>query len=269
MPTDRTASTADVPIRWHWLIQWFRWYANGFVRKHFHAVRLAKSSAPLPEGDAPIIVVLNHPSWWDPMIAALLTDLFPNRPAYAPIHQRELQKYRFFRRLGFFGLDPENPRAAVRFLQIAEQICRQPRAMLWITAQGEFVDVRQRPIQLRSGVGHLAARLETGWILPLALEYSFWTEKTPEALARFGPAIALESVPDCSGKQWTERISQAVTENCDALAGDVQTRDPARFFTLLAGRTGIGGVYDAWRNLRAWVRGDRFHPGHAHPESPP
>ena len=34
--------------------------------------------------------------------------------------------------------------------------------------------------------GRLARRLDAGIILPLAIEYPFWSEKTPEALLAFG-----------------------------------------------------------------------------------
>ena len=41
----------------------------------------------------------------------------------------------------------------------------------------------------------------------------------------------------------------------DALASDAATRDPARFVTLLAGRTSVNPVYDGWRRALALVRG--------------
>ena len=43
------------------------------------------------------------------------------------------------------------------------------------------------------------------------------------------------------------------------------SRDPAKFTTLLAGKTGVGGVYDWWRRLKAWVRGRKFDASHEAP----
>jgi hypothetical protein len=34
---------------------------------------------------------------------------------------------------------------------------------------------------------------------------------------------------------------------------------------LVSGRAGVGGVYDGWRRLGAWVRGERFRAEHATP----
>ena len=40
------------------------------------------------------------------------------------------------------------------------------------------------------------------------------------------------------GKAWTARIEAALTRTLDALNGDAMSRDPARFRTLLGGKTG-------------------------------
>ena len=48
----------------------------------------------------------------------------------------------------------------------------------------------------------------------------------------------------------------------DALALDAQSRDPARFLTLVDGSAGVGGVYDLWRRARGWGGGHRLRPAH-------
>ena len=45
------------------------------------------------------------------------------------------------------------------------------------------------PRSTRPGVGHLAARLTRGWVVPIAVEYSFWTESKSEALVRIGETL--------------------------------------------------------------------------------
>jgi hypothetical protein len=53
-----------------------------------------------------------------------------------------------------------------------------------------------------------------------------------------------------------------LTLTMDELAKDVISRDASRFTTLVAGRTGIGGVYDFWRRLKAKVTGQKFSTSH-------
>lgn len=262
-------SASDIPRRTLWLVRGFEKYTKGYVAKNFHAVRLSRSGY-LPGPDetlsGPLLVALNHPSWWDPLIGLVLaTRFWPDRAHYAPIEADGLAKYRFLERLGFFGVEPGSARGARAFLRQSLAILSQPGSMVWLTAQGRFVDPRERPVQLKEGVGHLAHRLRAGYVLPMALEYPFWTERTPEALVRFGTPLSLEaSAPGrpVTPAAWTERIAMALQEAQDGLEAEALGRDPATFETVLGGRVGVGGVYDGWRRLKAAIRGERFDGSH-------
>lgn len=245
-----------------WFFNGFRdYYLPRYLRKHFHAVRLAKGGAAVPVS-GPLIVVMNHPGWWDPLIACELSRRFaPGTEHFGAIDADALAVYPFFRKLGLIGVDVRSVRGAAEFLRAATTLLRKPNRAFWVTAQGEFADVRRRPLGLRSGVGHLAARLEAGFVVPVAVEYTFWQERLPEVLVRVGEPLPVGG--ELPGKEWTRRVEAALTATMDALAADAQTGDPGRFETLLGGRVGAGGVFDAWRRAKAVVTRKRFVPGHA------
>ena len=253
-------TTGDLPPRSERLFRWFRWYARRYCAKHLHAVRLAKwGAAPTLVG--PAIIVMNHPSWWDPLLAYVLSGLFPNRVHWGVIESEGLRQYRFLGRAGLFGVEPGTPRGARQFLCSARAILADPGGTIWLTGQGRFADVRERPTDLRAGVGHLASHLDSGVIVPLAVELTFWEQRTPEALAAFGEPL------DCagfqrSGREWTAAIEQALESTQNRLAADAISRDPSRFELLIHGRAGVGGVYDVWRRMTAWLRSDRFSAEH-------
>jgi len=255
-----------LPPRWGWLFHRFQRYSERYLSRHFHAIRLSKSSPPLPSGEEPLLVVLNHPSWWDPMIGMALAPLFKNYVQYAAIHAEAVAKYRFFQRIGFVGVDASSLRGAAEFLRVGQAILAEPRRAFWVTAQGRFTDVRERPLALRSGVGHLASRLERGLVLPIAIEYSFWNERTPEALVRFGDPLAISDHRHLNGKAWTALIEASLTKALDVLNTETMSREPSRFQTIIKGRTGIGGMYDLWRRTMSWARGRRFDPSHGDDE---
>ncbi len=260
---DRLTREVELPRHSLWLLRLFRWYAQRYVRKHFHVLRLSKSGQPFPPaGDTPLLIVLNHPSWWDPMICLVLSRLMAEREHFGPIDAEAVKRYGFFKKLGFVGVDTKTLRGATEFIRTGTTILSQPNRVYWVTAQGRFTDVRERPLAIQAGVGHLAARLHRGIVLPLAFEYTFWTERTPEALVRVGEPLSIMEHPGLSGKAWTALIETAMTENLDALNSEAMTRDPGKFSTLLSGKSGVGGPYDWWRRLKAWVRGERFDPSH-------
>jgi 1-acyl-sn-glycerol-3-phosphate acyltransferase len=245
-----------------------RWFADGFrdvylpryLRKRVHAVRLARGSASVPES-GPYLVAMNHPGWFDPLTAVWLTRRFP--PAvehFGAIDRDALTVYRFFRWLGMVGVDTKSVRGAAEFLRTATTLLAKPDRAFWITAQGAFADVRKRPLNLRSGVGHLAARMAGGWVLPVAVEYPFWAERTPEVLIRVGDPLPAGGG---TGRDWTRRVEESLTATMDALAIDSLSRDEGRFETLLGGSAGAGGVFDLWRRAKSAVTGRRFVAGHA------
>ena len=167
---------------------------------------------------------------------------------------------RVFERMGVFGIALDTPRGAARFLSTSLRILSDPASILWITAEGEFADVRRRPLQLRPGIAHLARRVPGAVILPLAVEYPFWNESRPEALVRFGDPI--ESGPQRTVAGWTGHLEAELTRTMDGLAAEAVQRDPRRFQTLLRGGGGVGGIYDLYRRSRAFAAGRRFDPRH-------
>jgi 1-acyl-sn-glycerol-3-phosphate acyltransferase len=249
-------------------ITWFMTaYMRRHARRHFHGVRLAHGSVPTLDPDQGVIVYTNHPSWWDPVMCVLLqARAFPRRRGYAPMEADALSRYNVLRRIGVFGLEPGTRRGAVQFLKVGAGILRTPNTVLWVTAEGSFTDPRQRPVQLRPGVAHLLHKHPNVVAIPLALEFPFWNESTPEALARFGDPI----MPDVnrSVAEWDALLTERLTRTMDHLARDAMTRDAARFDSLVAGKVGVGGIYDLWRRLAAALRGQRARLEHEQPHHP-
>lgn len=240
--------------------RFFSWYACRLLRKHFTAVRLSKTSHRFGGlGQEPLVIYLNHPSWWDPMVGlALARHLFPDRRHYAPIDARALERYRFFSRLGFFGIDMGQPAGGTRFLRTAMRITRTPGTVLWITAQGHFTDPRQRPIELQPGLAHLAHRMTAGWIVPLALDYPFWDQKLPEVLIRFGEPIAPAELGTMNINDANQLLATRLEQSQDSLLLETMTRKPELFEPLLSGTVGTHKLYDAWGWLKAKLQGRTF-----------
>ncbi|MFM7149195.1 MAG: lysophospholipid acyltransferase family protein [Gemmataceae bacterium] len=233
------------------------------MKKGFHGVRLSRSGLPPVLDGKPLVVVLNHPSWWDPLLGVVLADHFAAYKHFVPIDAAALKQYRLFEPLGFFGVEVGSPAGALAFLKTASTILGLPNHALWITAQGRFTDPRERPVELRQGVGHLVRRLENAVVLPLAIEYPFWKERYPEALAHFGSPIEIGRGRDLTVSQWMTRIETGLTQAMDDLAAAAQSQDPGKFDTLLGGTVGVGGVYDWYRRTRAKLAGKPFSASHA------
>jgi phytoene desaturase len=267
-PLAERAGDIPLPRPSAWLLRLFTRYVRRYLTRNFRALRLSRGGRPEVPAEGPLVIVLNHPSWWDPLVAIVLKDLFPRHSHYAPIGAAALGRYRFFERLGFFGVEQGTRQGALAFLRTGAAVLARPDTALWVTAQGRFTDPRERPVRLRPGVAHLLRRLEGGVVLPLALEYPFWEERYPEALARFGTPVPIGRGRDRPVDDWLGRIEAGLGATQDALAAEARRRDPKAFEVLVGGKAGVGGVYDLWRRLRAWLRGGRFRSAHGSEEFP-
>lgn len=252
-----------LPRRSEWRVRLFTRYFKRWMGKNFHAVRLSLSGQPPPLDGRPLLVVLNHPSWWDPLMGMVLAERLAGYKHFVPIDAAALRQYRLFEPLGFFGVEIGTVEGALTFLRTGTAVLSNRHHAVWVTAQGRFTDPRVRPVELRPGVGHLARRLNDVVILPLAIEYPFWQERYPEALAHFGSPIEVRLGRSHTIEEWMVKIKAGLIQALDDLAAAAQSQDADRFEALVGGNVGVGGVYDWWRHLKARLAGRRFRPEHA------
>ncbi len=244
------------------LLRFFDGYLAFYVRRHFHALRLAHA-ARFPRDARPLIVVINHASWWDPLTSIVLSrHLLPQADHYAPIDALALGKYGILRKLGLFPVEQNTPRGGVQFLRAAQHILAEPNSLLWLTPQGHFTDVRTRPVVFKSGLDTLLRRMtqvaSQVTVLPLAYEYTFWDERLPELLTNCGEPVLINGDAASPGTQ----IEAALARTQNELAELAATREPARFEPVMAGRAGVSGIYSLYQRSRAALTGKAYRPEH-------
>ena len=99
-------------------------------------------------------------------------------------------------------------------------------------------------------------------LLPLALEYPFWEERR----RRRWPASARRSPPadaDLGAADWTPILESDLEAAQDALAARRSPATRPASTSCSAAAAGVGGVYDAWRRLKARFGGERSGPSTA------
>lgn len=229
----------------------FAWYTRRLLSKKFFAVRITESGLETLRtfaDNGPGVVIMNHASWWDPLIGFhLARTLTPNHAALAPMQLDQLKKFAFFRKVGVFGLDPDAPRALRAMSDyLRDRWNANPRTILWITPQGELTDVRAS-LKLRPGAAACAALRADVSCAALAIELGFWNEQRPE--------LFLHAVPLSPERRSISSWNRAMTDSLAAaqrqLAQRVIARDGSAFVNLLGGASAsINPIYNAWLRLR-------------------
>jgi 1-acyl-sn-glycerol-3-phosphate acyltransferase len=241
-------------------LRFFTRIVRSYFRKHFRAV-LVQHAEGLRDASGPLIVYANHSSWWDPMVSVLLAQTsLPGRKHFAPMDAEPLKRYPILRKVGIFPVELATARGAVQFLRTSEAVLASG-GVLWVTPQGRFADVRERPLAFRNGLAALVARLPEVTVLPLAIEYTFWNERLPETLMHFAPGLRVRA--GASTDIATRELEEALEAAMNMLREVSLKRDPSLFEVLLEGRRGTGGFYALGKRLRALVGGKGFQEDHS------
>lgn len=248
-----------------WFYAGFQTFLKRFLRKNFHGIVLAKDSqldVSLAQG-RPIIVYVNHPSWWDPLIAHFLNEsLFPERDFFAPIDADALAKYRVFAQLGFFGVQLSSKSGTAQFLSRSAAVLERPNAALWLTPEGRFADSRDRTAELMPGLAHLCRKHDAPLVVPMAMEYTFWNERLPMCFAAFGQFMDCQQQSDWDKPTWHQNLTRALRDTQQHLESLVIERCDTNFQPILKGDVGGGAVYDSFRRVKSLFTGKKFEGQH-------
>ena len=74
-------------------------------RKTFHGLYFL-GPVPTPDPTLPLLITPNHSTWWDGFFFYTLNKRIFRRKGYLMMLEEQLSKYRFFRRIGAFGIEP-------------------------------------------------------------------------------------------------------------------------------------------------------------------
>ena len=236
------------------VLRFFRRLVRRYFRRHFRAVGV-QGAGHLRTVQGPVVIFGNHSSWWDPMLLVLLGQiLLPGRRHYAPMDARSLEKYPILRKIGIFPVEMASMRGGAQFLRTAEAILHA-NGVLWMTPQGRFADVREFPLAFKPGLAALALRSPGVSLIPMAIEYTFWDERLPEALVHFGQPAHIPAGEELAIV--TCQLEDALGEAMLLLQKAAIARDPSAFETVSTGARGTGGAYGIIRRVRALLGGRR------------
>lgn len=201
----------------------FAAHCRSRMRATFSAVRvdgLERLRQALDLG--PTLVVSNHGSWWDPLVALLLTDQL-QADGRALMDGRNLARLPFFRLLGAFGVDLEDPRDGALALRYASRHLAGPGCLVWVFPQGRERHEDPRPLGFLPGAAAIARLARGCRVVPVAIRPAFVGAERPELLIAVGapldPSRAIEA-----GRQAQEAAVQAELDRLERWLADPELR---------------------------------------------
>lgn len=225
---------------------WALWQlVRSSVRRQFNAVHLRVATDGPDTTPAPTIYYVNHSAWWDGYLSLVLEHQALHHDPYLMMEDRNLRRYRFFTWAGAFGVDRDDPRAALQSLEYAATLLRDhPDRAVYVFPQGTLEPNDRRPFHLYSGLARLALRVGVVRLVPVALRYEFMQEQHPDAFINVGGALLITPQQSPTPRALTAQLTAALTATVDALHSDVTGEHFDDYTTILEGRGGIDRRFD-------------------------
>lgn len=225
-------------------------YTAGQLRKHFGRIMLREGAAGAGlDRSLPVILFANHSNWWDGLIAFFLSRRVLHVDAYTMMEERQLARYRFFRWMGAFSVDRENPRSAFSSMAYAISLLDRPGRAVWMFPQGVMRPNDVRPLRFFRGIERLASAPPRVQLLPVAFRYEFLMGQRPECFIAFGSPVTPPPGKPPRGAL-TADLERRLTDLLDDLRGAVVGGRLEGFATILKGRASTNVRWDRLRGKR-------------------
>lgn len=228
---------------------------HGALVKQFSTVRL-RLSEPLSDEleHSSTVYYVNHSSWWDGYLCMVLERFaFHRQPTYLMMEERNLRRYRFFSWAGAFGVDRDDPRAALTSIDYAVSLLReQPGRGMYIFPQGTMLPNDRRPLYFFSGTARLAthaAKLGPSptppvRLVPVAMRLEFVQEQRPDAFISVGPARVLDPMDLPHPRMLNAEMTETLTNEVDRLRDTIIAEQFDDFAIVLRGKQGVDRIFD-------------------------
>ncbi|GGM40751.1 glycerol acyltransferase [Paraliobacillus quinghaiensis] len=182
------------------------------LKRHFYTV-VAEGEIDTDQ-KGPVIYIANHSSWWDGLLLFYLTQQQSAQHHFIMMDEEGLKQYPFFRKLGAFSIDRDQPKGIVQSLKYSQKLVEQ-NGSVWLFPQGEVQHQDIRPLQFQSGIGYLLERFERITVKPVTFYYSFGEMQKPIASIHIGDDFSVNGTSK-SRKEWTAYFQNVLEKQANA-----------------------------------------------------
>lgn len=167
----------------------FRIYLDRLFKKHFAAFHQLDET-PQIKANYPLLLLPNHSSWWDGFFVYALNQLWFKRRLFLMMLDEQLRNFRFFRRLGAYGIEPKSHKSIREMITYSRSILNGEfgkNVLLCIFPQGELLPWSNKPINFKRGIDKILNNAEAHLsVLPLAMRIEMLAEQRPEVFFMAG-----------------------------------------------------------------------------------
>lgn len=206
---------------------WFSSHARGRIQGAFGRV-FVRGLARARElaGEAPLLVVSNHTSWWDPLVILHASEHLLGTEGHAMMDAKNLRRLPFFSLVGAFGVDLDRPSDGAASIRHAAKLLDRPGRLVWIFPQGDERPITERPLGFRGGAAHVARVAREAVTIPAAIRYEHAAEELPRLYLSFGERLPYEREVNASREAMESAVERELAAIDAAVCGRSVEGDP-------------------------------------------
>ncbi len=164
-------------------------YIGRILRNNFSAFYLINELPEIDKKQA-LLITPNHISWWDGFFIDFITRPRINRKIHLMMLEAELEKIKFFTKVGAFSINPGNRKSIIETRDYLKEITDNTGNFAVIYPQGEIEPFEKPKLSVKNGLAFFANSLKPDTIiLPMAFKTQFYNKKHPAILSRAGKPL--------------------------------------------------------------------------------
>ncbi|RXI97765.1 hypothetical protein DS745_15460 [Anaerobacillus alkaliphilus] len=215
----------------------FHLYNQRLLKKTFHRISL-KQAKSLPT-IGPTLYIANHSSWWDGLLAFYLTRTVLKRDCYAMMTEVGLKAYPFFRKIGGYSINKDNPKDVIRSLAYTRRLLDLSKG-IWVFPQGKEEHLEKRPLLFQPGVSRVIRQVNTVTVVPITFYYTFLHEQRPEVFISIGESLPAPRLQAFSlQKDLTTFLEDILTEQLNNQKQEVVNETFEAYDVIIHGKKSI------------------------------
>ncbi|MEX0945674.1 MAG: lysophospholipid acyltransferase family protein [Balneolaceae bacterium] len=187
-----------------WFIRLFDIYVRNLFWRHFRHVWIQLEYTPQP-GDK-TIYYLNHTSWWDGLIPFLLNQKVFRQNARAMMEDKQMRKYKFFKRIGAFSVNLDDSRDIITSLRYAVKSLESENSSLFIYPEGEIMPFSTQKPEFKKGLAWINSKTNDVILVPIGIYIHTAKTNKPELFIKVGAPVQSDRTNDL-------RVVQSTLEN--------------------------------------------------------
>ncbi|MEF8846696.1 MAG: lysophospholipid acyltransferase family protein [Bacteroidales bacterium] len=146
-----------IKARHLWIyLSFFRLYSRLMIHRHFRNVTI---KGDIPERGMPVLLIMNHFSWWDGFFADYLNGKIFHRKFHVMMLEEQLKKRMFLNKAGVYSIR-QHSRSVMDSLQYTRQLLKDPSNLVTVYPQGKIRSMFHYPLRFEKGITKIVSGLE-------------------------------------------------------------------------------------------------------------